>query len=286
MLHYLECIRKASVLIDALPYLQRFRGAVVVVKLGGSVLTDPAVFESALRDIVFLECVGVKPVIVHGGGKDISQRLTELGIETRFIDGLRYTCKDTITVVDEVLHGSVNPRVVDTIGKLGGRATGVSGKEVLSAEKLAHKEDLGFVGEITRVDVTNIRQELDAGEVPVITPLAIGADGYTYNINADISACRIAEGLCAAKLVFLSDVPGVLRDPADENSLISTIRVDEVPGLIERGVIAGGMQPKVESAVRAIQAGCRKVHMIDARLQHSILLEIFTDEGVGTQIVA
>ncbi len=284
-MQYLELIRKAATLIEALPYVQRFHDQVMVVKLGGSVLTEPEIFSSALRDIVFLECVGAKPVVVHGGGKDISAKLKEMGIETRFINGLRFTCEDTIQVVDEVLHETVNPRVVKAIAAHGGKASGVSGKHILSAERMASDEDLGFVGEVIDVDLTKIHEELDAGRVPVITPLAIGKDGQTYNVNADVAACRIAEALKAAKLVFMSDVPGLLQDPTDEDSLISTIHIEEVEGLIEDGVISGGMRPKVESAVAAIQAGCRQVHMIDARLQHSILLEIFTDQGVGTQII-
>ncbi len=285
MAKYLEYIRKAAVLIEALPYIQEFRDSTVVVKLGGSVLEDPDIFESALRDIVFFETVGMNPVIVHGGGKDISAKLNEMGIETHFINGLRYTCKDTIGVVDEVLHDTVNPRVVDAIGKHGGKGKPLSGKAVLKAEKMKSDDDLGFVGEITKVDVSPIQNMIRENEVPVITPLAIGEDGHTYNINADVSACKIAEALKARKLVFMSDVPGILEDPKDESTLISTIRIDEVNGLVENGVISGGMVPKIRSAVSAIQAGCRKVHMIDARLQHSILLEIFTDKGVGTQIV-
>ena len=285
MLQYLECIRKAAVLIEALPHIQRFRGDTILIKFGGSVMTDEDVFVSALRDIVFLECVGAKPVIIHGGGKEITARLTALGIPTRFIDGLRYTCKDTIRVVDEVLHEQTNPRLVKVINDLGGKARGVSGKRVMTAAKMQSREDLGFVGDVTAVDPAPINEVLAAGEVPVVTPLAAGADGQPYNINADIAACRVAEALRPAKLVFLSDVPGILRDRNDESSLISTIRVEEVDGLVRDGVISGGMVPKVNSAVAALRAGCRKVHMIDARLQHSLLLEIFTDRGVGTEIV-
>jgi acetylglutamate kinase len=278
-------MRKAAVLIEALPYIQRFRGETILIKFGGSVMTDDEVFVSALRDIVFLECVGAKPVIIHGGGKEITARLTELNIPTRFINGLRYTCPDTIRVVDDVLHTQTNPRLVQAINDLGGKARGLSGKRVRTATKLQGGEDLGFVGEVTAVAVAPIAAVLAAGEVPVVTPLAAGADGQAYNINADIAACRVAEALQPAKLVFLSDVPGILRDRQDEASLIPTIRVEEVNGLIRDGVISGGMVPKVHSAVAALQAGCRQVHMIDARLQHSLLLEIFTDRGVGTEIV-
>ena len=285
MVAYLEYIRKAGVLIEALPYIQRFRGEIMVVKFGGSVMEDVAAFESALQDLVFLECVGARPIIVHGGGREITARLAELGIETRFINGLRYTCEKTIAVVDEVLHKRVNPRLVNAIGKFGGKAAGLSGLQVLRAEKLAGELDLGFVGELTGVDPAPIRELLERNEVPVITPLARGRDGNIYNLNADIAASRIAQELKAGKLMFLSDVPGILRDPGDKASVISTLRIAEVEGLINQGIINGGMVPKIQSAMAALEAGCHKVHVIDARLQHSLLLEIFTDEGVGTQII-
>ena len=280
-----DATSKAAVLIEALPYIQRFRDSTIVMKLGGSVLTDTSVFEGVLRDIVFLECVGARPVVLHGGGKDISARLQELGISSRFINGLRYTCEETLKVVDEVLHERVNPRLVDAINASGGRAAPVSGKGVFRAERLQSGVDLGRVGHVTGVEVAELKSLLASDRVPVVTPLAIDADGAAYNINADVSACRLAEALQAAKLVFLSDVPGVLRDAEDPSTLISTIHVDEVPDLISCGVIAGGMRPKIESAVAALAAGCGQVHLIDARLQHSILLEIFTDQGVGTQLI-
>ena len=290
MVQYLEYIRKATVLIEALPYIQRFRGDIVLVKFGGSVLEEPTVFESALRDIVFLECIGAKPVIVHGGGKEISRALEEKSIKTRFVNGLRYTCEDSIHVVDEVLHELVNPKLVNAINKYGGRAEKVSGKDVLKAVKINSEEDLGYVGEVASVDVAPILKILDKDIVPVITPLGIDESGHPYNINADISACKIAQALQesghnVAKLVFLSDVPGILEDQDDDDSLIKSIRLRDVPDYIEKGVISGGMVPKIQSATEAIQSGCEKVHMIDARLQHSLLLEIFTDSGVGTQIL-
>jgi len=292
MEQYQAYIRKAAVLIEALPYIQSFRGAVVVVKFGGSVMENAAAEESALRDILFMECVGMRPVVIHGGGKEISARLKELEIPTRFINGLRYTCDRSIRVVDEVLHEQINPRLVRTLNRFGGRARRLSGKDVLSARKLTEDRgpdgqpvDYGFVGEVTAANPEAIRRLLDAGEVPVITPLAMGQDGMPYNINADISACHIAQALRARKLVFLSDVPGLLRDPKDESTLISTVRVGDVPELVSSGVISGGMVPKVTSAVAALRAGTNKVHMIDARVPHSLLLEIFTDQGVGTQII-
>ncbi|RMD85040.1 MAG: acetylglutamate kinase [Lentisphaerae bacterium] len=287
MPYFLEYIRKAAVLIEALPYIQKFHGAIVVIKLGGSILEDPEIFSAVLRDIVFLESVGQHPVIVHGGGKDISARLKAQGIETRFIDGLRYTCEKTIEVVDDVLHAEVNPRIVNAIHAAGGKAGQLSGKQVLEARKLESDSgaDLGYVGDVTRVDIEPIRKMIRNDIVPVITPVARDAHGQAFNINADVSACRIAQALKARKLVFFSDVPGLLRDPQDESSLISTIRADAIESLIAEGVIQGGMIPKIRSAVEALAHGCEQVHLIDARLQHAILLEIFTDEGVGTQIL-
>jgi len=290
MIH--QYIAKAAVLIEALPYIQRFRGAVVVVKIGGSTMEDRETSESALRDIVFMESVGMKPVIVHGGGKDISARLAELGVPTRFVNGLRYTCDRSIEVVDEVLHERVNPRLVKTIQEYGGHAERLSGKDVLTAQVMKSADpvtgeelDLGHVGEVVSVDPTPILKMLESDCVPVITPLGLDANGQVLNINADISACRIAEALQARKLVFVSDVPGILADRDDEESVISTIRVEEVDDYISSGVISGGMVPKIQSAVAALHAGTNKVHLIDGRLQHSLLLEIFTDEGVGTQII-
>ncbi|MDX9979663.1 MAG: acetylglutamate kinase [Lentisphaeria bacterium] len=287
-----QLIEKAGVLIEALPYIQDFRNSVVVVKFGGSAMEDPACTRGVLRDIVFMECAGMKPVIVHGGGKAISARLAAAGIPTRFINGLRYTCEKTIRVVDEVLHQEVNADLVKTMNELNGKATPVSGKNVLRAERVRSTDaatgdavDLGFVGQVVNVDTEQLRWVIARGEVPVITPLGTDMDGQVYNINADMAACEIAAQLRARKLVFLSDVPGVLRDPKDESSLISTIRADQVDALIEEKVISGGMIPKIRSAVAALRAGTGKVHMIDGRLQHSLLLEIFTHRGIGTQIV-
>lgn len=288
---YSEYVRKAAVLVEALPYMQDFRGATVVVKFGGSAMEDLETTQSVLRDIVFMEAIGMKPVIVHGGGKEISKRLKELNIPTQFVHGLRYTCNRTIAVVNEVLHQQTNARLVAKINEWGGRARTLSGLDILSAEKLTRvpdcdeEVDLGFVGEVTAVDVARIQAILDNMEVPVITPLGRGEDGQPYNINADTSACRIAEGLRARKLVFLSDVPGILRDPKDESTLISSIPMDQVQGLIDSGIVSGGMIPKIHSAIAALRAGTRKVHMIDARVPHSLLLEIFTDQGIGTEIV-
>ena len=286
-------IEKAAVLIEALPYIQRFRGSTVLVKFGGSAMEDPEITRSVIRDIVFMECAGMKPIVVHGGGKAISAALKEAEVETRFIHGLRHTCEETIRIVDRVLHESVNASLVAMMHDAGGRPFPLSGKNVLRAEKVVVHDpesgeelDVGLVGRVVNVDTMQIRWVLDRGDVPVLTPVARDMDGQILNINADMAACEIAAHLRARKLVFLSDVPGVLRNPDDEASLISTIARDEIEPMIESGILTGGMVPKVRSAGAAIDAGVAQVHMIDGRLRHSLLLEIFTDKGVGTQITA
>ncbi len=287
-----QLIAKTEVLIEALPYIQRFRDAVVVVKFGGSSMEDPELVKSTMRDIVLLEAIGIRPVVVHGGGKAISAELRKQGVEVRFVNGLRYTCDQTIKVVDSVLHNEINRDLVRLGTEAGGRMIGISGKRMLRAERTSTVDaatgetlDIGFVGEITGVNPTPILDALAAGLTPVVTPLGTGEDGTVYNINADTAACRVAEALHARKLVFLSDVPGILSDRNDEKTVISTICTNEIAGLIKGGVISGGMLPKIESCVRALNAGINKVHMIDGRVMHSLLLEIFTEQGVGTQIV-
>ncbi|MPM26316.1 Acetylglutamate kinase [bioreactor metagenome] len=285
-------ISKADTLLAALPYIQKFRGALIVVKFGGSSMEDPDLVKSTMRDIVLMECIGFKPIVVHGGGKAISAELKRQDIPVKFVNGLRHTCERTIAVVDDVLHNQINQNLVELARGFGGPAAAISGKNILTAEKILSKDpntgkeqDIGFVGGIVSVDVAPIQAALAAGEIPIITPLGKGRDGQIYNINADIAACKIAEAVHARKLVFLSDVPGVLRDPADENSVIPTIRTDKIPDLIQDKILTGGMLPKINSCVHALDAGINKVHMIDGRLRHSLLLEIFTDEGIGTQIV-
>ncbi len=285
-------INKAKVLIQALPYIQKFRGEIVVVKFGGSAMEESDLVHNIMRDIVLMECIGMRPVVVHGGGKAISRELTKQNIETRFINGLRHTCGKTIAVVDDVLHNHVNCNLVDQVKKLGGRAVPISGKDIFRTQRLRHtcpdtgdEVDLGFVGDIIQVDVTKIHEALSSGLIPVIPPLGVGDDGQIYNINADVAACKITEELKARKLVFLSDVPGVMRDPGDETSVIPTICTTEVDKLIADKVITGGMLPKIRSSLHALEAGTNKVHMIDGRVPHSLLLEIFTDEGVGTEII-
>jgi acetylglutamate kinase len=286
-------IERAAVLIEALPYIQEFRNSLVLIKFGGSAMEDPGTTHSVVRDVVFMECAGMKPVIVHGGGKAISAQLKAEGVPTRFVNGLRYTCERTIGVVDRVLHEQINAELVRMMAELNGKPCAVSGKNVLRAERETTADpatgqpiDLGLVGRVVNVDSAQLRWIINRGEVPVITPLACDLNGLVYNVNADMAACVVAAQMKVDKLVFLSDVPGVLRDPSDDTSLISTIGRGDVEGLIRDGVISGGMVPKVRSAAAAIDAGVSKVHMIDGRIRHSLLLEIFTDRGVGTQIVS
>ncbi|MDD3886976.1 MAG: acetylglutamate kinase [Victivallaceae bacterium] len=288
-----DLIRKAEVLTEALPYIQKFRGSIIVVKFGGSSMEDPDLVAGTMRDIVMLEAIGILPVVVHGGGKAISAELKKQEIPVRFVNGLRYTCERTIRIVDDVLHNQVNTELV-RLGELaGGRLRGISGKKILKAKRTlsvdpvtGEGQDVGFVGEVTGVNVAPIMDALQAGFIPVVTPLGIGAeDGCVYNINADRAACCIARALHPRKLVFMSDVPGVLRDCSDPTSVIPTICTDEIDGLIKDGVLSGGMLPKIRSCVEALDAGINKVHLIDGRVRYSLLLEIFTDRGVGTQIV-
>ena len=288
-----EATQKASVLIEALPYIQAFRGGWVGVKFGGSAMEDAATIDSVLQDIVFMECVGMRPIIVHGGGKAISRGMAEHGIPARFVKGLRVTCEKTIAIVEKVIKGEVNPRIVDTINALGGRAEALHGDTVLRVEKKQEIDaatgetlDWGFVGEPGEVDTAAIRALVEAGSIPVITPLGMGPDDKVHNVNADVAAAAIAKALAVRKLVFLSDVPGLLRDPSDPESLIETLETSELEKLIDEGVIGGGMLPKCSSGVEALHAGVRKVHMVDGRVQHSLLLEIFTQKGIGTEIVS
>lgn len=287
-----ELIAKADILVEALPYIQDFHNAVLLVKFGGSAMEVPEVTKSVLKDIAFLASAGLKPIIVHGGGKAISAELARQNVPTQFINGLRYTCDKTIKVVDKVLHDTINADLVAWLKDCGIDAVPVSGKNVLRCQKIntTDKEtgkelDLGFVGKVVNVDTPQLDWILSRGQLPVITPLACDMNGQPYNINADMAACVIAGQMKVRKLVFLSDVPGVLQDPNDEKSLISTIKTTDIATLAKDGVISGGMLPKLNSAAEAIADGVGKVHMIDGRLKHSLLLEIFTNQGIGTQIV-
>ncbi len=285
-------IEKASVLIEALPYIQRFRGETVVVKFGGSIMDDQEGVNNILKDIAFMACVGLRPVIVHGGGKAISRKMQQEGLKATFVKGLRVTDRSAIGVVETVLNHEVNPKLVHVLQSFECKARGLRGDDILQVVK--HQEtdsktgetlDWGYVGDVTGIDAAPVEAFLQAGITPVITPLGRGAERAIYNVNADDAAAAIARACKARKLVFLSDVPGLLADPSDLKSRISTVRIDEVNALIKRGVIDGGMLPKITGAVNALKAGVRKTHIIDAGMPHSLLLELFTDKGVGTEIV-
>ncbi|MCO5062368.1 MAG: acetylglutamate kinase [Kiritimatiellae bacterium] len=287
-----DMIRKADVLIEALPHIQKFRGEIVVVKVGGSTMEEKAGVERVLTDIAFMACVGLRPVVVHGGGKAISRAMKEKGLPATFVKGLRVTDEAAADVVEQVLNREVNPDIVRTLERLGCTARGIHGEDILDVIKHTELDsetgealDWGFVGDVVEVDDDPILAYLHAHIVPVITPLGWGPDEKVYNINADDAASAIAQALKARKLVYLSDVPGLLRDPEDNATLISTLKFADVDKLVAQGVISGGMIPKVLGAMRAIKAGVRKVHFIDAKLPHSLLLELFTDRGVGTEIV-
>ena len=287
-----HAIQKANVLVEALPHIQRFRGETVVVKFGGSSMDNPDVVRAILEDVAFMSCVGMRPVIVHGGGKAINARMKKQGLQSSFVKGLRVTDAATMEIVERVLNREVNPELVAALNELGCKARGIHGEDVVSVHKHVEEDpdtgailDWGFVGAIDAVDVEPIRAYLEADITPVLTPLGADAERHIYNVNADAAAAGIAERLQARKLVFLSDVPGLLADPADRNSLMSTLHLSEVESLIERGIIGGGMLPKISGALKALKAGVRKTHVIDAALPHSLLLELFTDQGVGTEII-
>jgi len=286
-------IEKAAALIEALPYIQQFRGETVVVKFGGSIMEDHAGVRAILKDIAFMECVGLRPVIVHGGGKAISRRLRDKSIASQFVQGLRVTPEAALREVEHVLNHEVNPTLVDILCSYGCKARGMHGDDIIHAARRTGTDpetgesmDWGHVGEALNVDIEPIRAFQAADIVPVITPLGRDRAHTLYNINADEVANSVARELSARKLVFLSDVPGLLEDATDPRTLISTLRLGEVDTLIRRGVISGGMLPKIAGAVAALRAGVRKVHVIDSGMPHSLLLELFTERGVGTEIVA
>ena len=279
-----ELISKANTLLEALPYIQRFSGATFVVKYGGSFMDSP---DDAVRNgVVLMHSVGIRPVVVHGGGKRISRALEKAGIETRFVNGLRYTDADSVAVVDHVLSTEINAEIVKMINSLGGVAKGYAGTDIFSCTRHAPDgEDYGFVGEVTAVNTGPLEECISQGITPVISPTARDADGQIYNCNADVAAAQAAIALTAKRLVFMSDVPGLLRDPADAESVIPHLDIAEVDELKQSGIIASGMIPKVDSATAAIHAGVDKVSFVDGRINHAVLLEIFTDKGVGTEIV-
>jgi acetylglutamate kinase len=287
-----EVTAKAKVLLEALPYIQDFRGSTFVVKYGGSFMDDPdpTIRTRVAYDIAFLAAVGINVVVVHGGGKAITKAMESSGLKANFINGLRVTDEATINVVKKTLDEIVNKAVCEAIIAAQGKPKGLPGDTVLVCQKLAEDDDgrpvdLGYVGDVTEVKVKLIKKEIGEGFTPVISPVAEGYDGKPYNVNADLVAGRVASALRARRLVYMSDVPGLLSDPKDPESLISTLKTSQVDDLKKKGVIEKGMRPKVQSAIRALEEGVQRVHFIDGRLPHSLLLEIFTDKGIGTEIV-
>ena len=286
-------IEKAAVLLEALPYLQEFRGKSFLIKVGGSAMDDPALVRRLLRDVVFMEVAGINPVIVHGGGKAISAAMQESGLEAKFVGGQRVTTDEAMDIVEKTLSGTINPGLVAGIESFGGRALGVPGNEAFIGRRLTGWSDeenreveLGRVGRVTGFDLSKVHAALVSEIVPVVSPVA-SEEGtkLSLNVNADLAASALAAELKATKLVYLSDVLGLMEDASDESTLIHSLKAGEVEGLIEDGVIGGGMIPKVRSSVEALDAGVGKVHMIDGRISHSLLLEIFTERGIGTEII-
>ncbi|MCS6849637.1 MAG: acetylglutamate kinase [Gemmataceae bacterium] len=287
-----DAIRKAEVLIEALSYIRRFRDRLTVIKLGGSAMEDPETLHATLQDVVFMETVGLRPVLVHGGGKPIDRAMAAAGLKPRKVLGRRYTDAQTLAIVVRVLIEEINAGIVGKIRELGGRAIGLHADSLrcLYGERLTlpgpdgEPVDLGYVGRVTRVDTALIEDLCAAGVVPVIPCLAVGADGGWLNVNADTAAAAVAAHLRAEKLVILTDTPGILLDRRDESTLIRSVDADGCRDLLRRGIVEEGMIPKVEACLESLQAGVRQTHMIDGRLKHSLLLEIYTDRGVGTEI--
>lgn len=281
---YLE---KAEVLIEALPYIQRFNRKIVVIKYGGSAMLDEELKRNVIKDAVLLKLVGFKPIIVHGGGKEISRWVGKVGMEPKFINGLRVTDKDTMEIAEMVL-AKVNKELVTLVQSLGVKAVGISGKDggLLSCKKkMADGEDIGFVGEITKVDPQILYDLLENDFLPIIFPVGYDEEFQTYNINADDAACAIAKAVHAEKLAFLSDIEGVYKDKDDPTSLISELHVHEAEAMIGEGYVGGGMIPKLQNCIHAIEEGVKRVHILDGRIPHSLLLEIFTNKGIGTAIL-
>lgn len=277
---------RAKVLVQALPYIQTHAGRTIVVKYGGSAMVDEKLKDAVMSDIVLMQLVGIRVVVVHGGGSEISSMLKKIGKESRFVDGLRCTDAETIDVVQMVLAGKVNKDLVQLLEWHSGRAVGLCGLDdsLLKAEKLVYREDLGYVGEITQVNPSVLNNATQSGYVPVVATVAGGPDGEVFNVNADVAAARIAAELKAEKLILMTDVRGLLRDKDDENSLIPVVNVSDVPKLQNQGIIGGGMIPKIACCVDAVRRGVGRAHIIDGRIPHSILIELFSDEGIGTML--
>ena len=288
-----EAVQKADVLIEALQWIRQFRGKITVIKLGGSVMENDRAMVHLLLDVVFMETVGMRPVIVHGGGAAISRAMADAGLQPRFVQGRRYTDADTLAIVEKVLAYDINEQLAQRIEELGGRARPLNfrnknvlfGQRILLPDENGAPLDLGYVGTVTRVDRAAIDELCHAGVVPVIPSMCITAEGQKLNVNADTAATAVAQALEAEKLVYLSDINGVRRDKNDSDSLIHSLTAQEANQLIADGAIDSGMIPKVQACLETLERGVRKVHIIDGRLRHSLLLEVYTSKGVGTQIV-
>ncbi|WP_315266778.1 acetylglutamate kinase [Selenomonas noxia] len=287
---------KAEILMDALPYIQEFYGTTVVIKYGGNAMINEALKENVMRNVALMKFVGIQPILVHGGGPEITGFLKKVGKESSFVSGLRVTDEETVEIAEMVLDGKLNSEIVSLLNLRGVRAVGLSGKDaglIKAKKKLAavyesdavREVDIGYVGEVTVVDTRIITDLLQQDYVPVIAPIGMGEHGESYNINADYVAAEIAGALRAEKLLLLTDVEGVYKDFADKSSLISQLHLEEAKAYIRSGVIDGGMIPKVEACLRALEAGAHKAHIIDGRLDHSIILEIFTSRGIGTMVL-
>ncbi|MFA4886337.1 MAG: acetylglutamate kinase [Desulfotomaculaceae bacterium] len=292
----LKALERASVLVEALPYIKKFYGKTVVIKYGGHAMINPELKEAVLTDAVLMKYVGMNPVIVHGGGPEITDMLKRVGKESRFVGGLRVTDAETMEIVEMVLVGKINKDIVTRINRIGGRSVGLSGKDgdlfqavkkyrkVRTPEGREEVADIGFVGDISRVNSGIVSIVIAEGYIPVVAPVAVGAEGQSYNINADYAAGRLAAALGADKLIILTDVEGILADRGDPKSIISVLHLNEVSSLIDQGKIDGGMIPKVECCMDALAGGVKTTHILDGRVPHSILLELFTDQGIGTMV--
>ncbi len=280
-----ELVEKASVLIEALPYIKKFRGKEVLIKYGGAALTYEDIRQNVLQDLVFMNYVGMKPILIHGGGITITENLKKRGIQSRFVNGLRVTDKETVNVVIDTL-ADLNKSIVHDINRFGARSVGLSGHdaEILNVTKYDADGDVGYVGEVKSVNIMPIKELTEFNIIPVIYPVGIDEHGESYNVNADEAAAKIAVAMNVQKIMVLTNVKGILRDPKDENSLMSSLHVSEVQELIDKKVITGGMIPKVKACITALEGDVKKAHIIDGRMKHSLLLEIFTDQGIGTEI--
>jgi acetylglutamate kinase len=278
-------VDRAQVLAEALPYIQKYYGKTIVVKYGGNAMISDELRHAVISDIILLHLVGVRVVVAHGGGPEISEMLHKVGKETKFVDGLRYTDQETMDIVQQVLCGRVNKNLVSTLNRLGGRAIGLCGLDGALFQAKQLDEKYGLVGDITRVDPRTVTDALDNGYIPVVSTVAQGTDAETaYNVNADTAAAKLAVALKAEKLLLLTDVRGLLRDPKDESTLISELQLSSVPALVREGVITGGMIPKVDCCVEAVRSGVRSATILDGRVEHSILIELLSDAGIGTML--